>query len=132
MKAICKFIIPGAPAIKKNSRVIRKSFVTGKPFLGKSGKLVAAENLAAYELIDQKNRLRLVMIDFPVTVKFSFYLPTRTTPDLSNLYQLPEDALERAGILENDRLIFSHDGSRRFIDTANPRTEIEIFPFAEQ
>jgi len=131
MKAICKLSIPGTPAIKKNSRTIRRSFATGKPFIGKSGKLVAAENLAAYELLDQKNKLRIVKIDFPVTVKFSFYLPTRTTPDLSNLYQLPEDALEKAGILENDRLISSHDGSRRYFDAANPRTEIEIFPFAE-
>jgi len=54
-------------------------------------------------------------------------LPTKRLPDLSNLYQLGEDALEKSGILENDRLISGHDGSRRFHDKENPRTEIELF-----
>ena len=34
-------------------------------------------------------------------------------PDLSNLYQGPEDALQAAGVLADDSLVASHDGSRR-------------------
>ena len=45
-------------------------------------------------------------------------------PDLSNLYQLPEDCLQQAGIIENDNLIESHDLSRRL---HGPQNELEIF-----
>lgn len=37
----------------------------------------------------------------------------KNLPDLSNLIELPQDALEKAGIIENDSLIYSLDGSRR-------------------
>lgn len=35
------------------------------------------------------------------------------TPDASNLYQMPEDLLQAAKVIEDDRQIVSHDGSRR-------------------
>lgn len=37
---------------------------------------------------------------------------SKTLGDLSNLYEVVQDALEKAGIIENDRLIYSHDGSQ--------------------
>lgn len=101
---------------------------TCKPFIGKNERAANAEHFATMILKDQKNKLGIKTIDYPVNVKFSFYLPTRRLPDLSNLYQLPEDALEKAGILANDKLIGGHDGSRRYYDPANPRTVIEITP----
>ena len=48
----------------------------------------------------------------------------KTIPDLSNLYELPQDCLERAGVIVNDRIIESHDLSRRLPSKQN---EIEIF-----
>lgn len=44
--------------------------------------------------------------------------------DLSNLYELPQDALQKAGIIENDSQIASHDLSRRL---PGSKDEIEIF-----
>jgi Holliday junction resolvase RusA-like endonuclease len=38
--------------------------------------------------------------------------PSLTLPDLSNLYELPQDALTKAGIIEDDWQIKSHDKSR--------------------
>lgn len=43
--------------------------------------------------------------------------------DLSNLYELPQDALQKAGIIEDDGQIESHDLSRRLPGEKN---EIEI------
>lgn len=44
--------------------------------------------------------------------------------DLSNLVQLPEDCLQKAGIIFNDRQIFSLDGSRRL---PGSETALEIW-----
>ena len=49
-----------------------------------------------------------------------------TLGDLSNLYQLPEDCMVSAGILENDAYIISHDGSRR-LPSPNGKDFLEIF-----
>ena len=65
----------------------------------------------------------------PVWVKFLFFIKGHRKIDLSNLYQGAEDALVKAGILENDDLIDSHDGSRRYYDADNPHIEITITPF---
>jgi Holliday junction resolvase RusA-like endonuclease len=46
------------------------------------------------------------------------------TPDASNLYEAPQDALQRAGIISNDYWIRTHEGSNRLRDEANPRVEI--------
>jgi Holliday junction resolvase RusA-like endonuclease len=56
-----------------------------------------------------------------------WFLNNRSKPDLIGLLQATSDLLEKAGIIENDRLIFSYDGSRIMgLDPANPRAEIEI------
>lgn len=48
--------------------------------------------------------------------------------DLTGYLQAIGDALERAGVVTNDKLIHSWDGSRKLIDRARPRVEIEIGP----
>lgn len=121
-------LIPGTPGIKKNSRKIMINRRTGNHFIGKNERAASAEHLAIMILKDQKNKLGIKTIDYPVNVKFSFYLPTRRLPDLDNLFGLPNDALEKSGIIENDKLIGGFDGSRRYYDSNNPRTEIEITP----
>lgn len=66
--------------------------------------------------------------DGPVLVKCLYWLPDqRWWPDLVGLLQATSDILEKAGILENDRLIIGYDGSRiAGLDKRNPRVEIEI------
>lgn len=97
----------------------------------KSKKLQGAEMNAYADLMEQKRRNMTLPIRTPVNVCFTFYRATRHIVDLSNLYELPQDALQKAGILENDALIESHDGSRKRYDPKNPRTEIVITPFEE-
>ena len=126
MIPFAKYTISGPPVIKKNSRQIQKNFRTGKPFIGKNDRLKNAEKHAVMELISQRNARGASSISSFVNAKFSFYLPTKRLPDLSNLYQLGEDAMQKAGILEDDKLIAGHDGSRRYYDKENPRTEIEL------
>jgi Holliday junction resolvase RusA-like endonuclease len=73
---------------------------------------------------------KLDTIPMPVMVNASIvtYAQTKRRADASNLYQLPEDAMERAGVIENDYQIASHDGSRRLYDRENPRVEITLSP----
>ena len=47
-----------------------------------------------------------------------------TLPDLSNLYEWPQDCLQKAGIIKNDTQVCSHDWSRRFV---GDETKLEIF-----
>jgi Holliday junction resolvase RusA-like endonuclease len=63
-------------------------------------------------------------IDCDIHAQFTFYFPesvyytkkgdrSAKLPDLSNLYELPQDVMQDMGIIKNDTLICSHDGSRR-------------------
>jgi hypothetical protein len=66
-------------------------------------------------------------ITSPVNLKITSFGPwkraSETIPDASNLYQAPEDILEAAGVIEDDRQVESHDGSRRvcMCDTCDER-----------
>ena len=126
-------IITGNPPIKKNSRDIVRNNKTGRMYPIKSDKLIASEESAIYELLDQKTRFDAIRlpINTPVRVKFLFYRKTQHVVDLSNLYEFAQDCLQRAEIIANDSLIESHDGSRKYYDPENPRTEIYITPFKE-
>lgn len=46
--------------------------------------------------------------------------------DLGNFLAAICDALEKAGIVENDRLIGGFDGSRLRVDRVNPRVELTL------
>lgn len=54
------------------------------------------------------------------------------TGDAVGYYQALADALEEAGIVENDRLIVSWDGSRLLKDAANPRIEVTLTAVADE
>jgi len=122
---------------KKNNRPIhRRGWGHGKTFLGKSTKLRNAEEFFDMELTRQARAQGLVdPIDCPLWVIMHFYFApeeyftkkgeiSMKLPDLSNLYQLPEDALQKAGVIKNDCLIHSHDLSRRLV---GDKTRLEIF-----
>jgi Holliday junction resolvase RusA-like endonuclease len=49
-----------------------------------------------------------------------------TLGDMSNLYQGPEDALTKAGIITDDKIICDHNYSARL---PSDRNELEIFLF---
>jgi len=124
--------------VKKNNRpIFRRGRGRGKTFLGKTDRLINAEGYYLLEMTKQAATQGAgYPIDFPIWVIFLFYFsPTDyftkkgqislTLPDLSNLYQLPEDCLQKAGVIKNDSLIHSHDLSRRLVSD-KPRLEIFI------
>lgn len=116
-----KIILPGRPMTKKNSQQI---IMAGhRPRIIQSKQYREYEAQCLWEL--KKHTTRHTG---PIEVKALYWLPDRRGwPDLSNLFEASADILEKAGIIENDKLIISWDGSRIMgIDKENPRCEIEI------
>lgn len=113
--------------VKKNNRQIGYNRATGKPFPIKSADLKKYENHLKTEFLFAwrqrfMNAYGKDSINEPVNVKMLFYFNNYLTtkgsvnknmPDLSNIYQVVEDALQEACVLEDDFLIYGHDGSRR-------------------
>lgn len=126
-KPIYSVTIEGDTVIKKNSRVIFRKHDTGKPFIGKSERLRTAEHAAIWQMRSARGST----ITQDVLAVFTFYTRTKRRVDLSNAYQLYEDALEKAEVLLNDNQIRAHDGSRQLYDPFNPRIEIKLFPFSD-
>lgn len=107
--------------ILKNSKNIRVNRRTGSRFIASNDNVV--EGKKYLERIFREN-FSGEMIKNYVNMKCEFVFPhsvfytkknerSRRIADMSNLYQVVEDALESSGVLESDNLIESHDGSRR-------------------
>lgn len=114
------------PITKKNSQQILLNKRTNRPFIMPSAKFLKYEK-------DCKPFLPILSkpIDYPVTIKCLYFMPTRRKCDLTNLLEATDDILVNSNILSDDNysIIASHDGSRVFYDKLNPRTEIFIEPF---
>lgn len=125
-----KYLIPLAPVTKKNSQQICVNRRTGKPFVSQSKQYRAYEEQAKYFLIPKPPE----PIDYPVTVKCVYYMPTRRKVDTANLNAAIHDILVKYGILSDDNrdVIASTDGTRTFYDKENPRAEVIIEPFTEE
>jgi Holliday junction resolvase RusA-like endonuclease len=110
-----KIIITGRPVVLKNSKQIAVNKKTGKTFVKSNSRVEAYQHRATAEICEQTKGV--ISIGFPISVKMLFFGAWKrgqgNIPDLSNLYQAPEDLLQNAGVIEDDSLIESHDGSRR-------------------
>ena len=124
------YTIPIAPVSKKNSQRIVINRVTGKPIVIQSEKYVDYEATASYFLRPKPKK----PIDFPVTVRAIYYMPTRRRVDTANLNSALHDILVKYGILADDHrdIIASTDGTRTYLDKENPRTEVYIEEYEEQ
>ncbi len=122
-----KYLIPLAPVTKKNSQQICVNLRTGKPFVSQSKQYRAYEEQAKYFLIPKPPN----PIDYPVTVKCVYYMPTKRKVDTANLNAAIHDILVKYGVLADDNrdVIASTDGTRTFYDKQNPRAEVEITPY---
>lgn len=110
---------------KKNKRPIHRMGLGGRPFIGKSPDLRMAESHLEHVFrIAGLRQKGFEVIARPMWCVFLFYFPqadyftkkgvlSGRMPDLSNLYELPQDALQKSGVIKNDNLICSHDLSRR-------------------
>lgn len=127
--------------VKKNRRTIELNRRTLTPFIGKSRELKVAEVVLANKIEDAAKKFNIELITGPVWCVFWFHFPhdryyTRTgprkglihgnLPDLSNLLELPQDALQKAGVIEDDQQICSLDLSRR---VPGKEMALEVFVF---
>ena len=132
-----KFIITGNPISSKNS--IRSGITkNGRNYTYVKKDVKDYRDSALKQLMSQKckhifeNRFNYTIADLPlylpIQATFIFYCKDNRKRDLCNLIQCPADLLQQAGIILNDCLITSLDGSRIMPpDKDNPRTEITIY-----
>jgi Holliday junction resolvase RusA-like endonuclease len=121
-----KIEIPGTPRTKKNSQIMvkgRNLILPSKAFSEYQKFCIGTKTKPGW-LMQWGN----ICYTVPVQVTCFYWFPdNRSKPDLVGLLQATSDILEKAGILENDRLIASYDGSRIMgIDKEHPRAEITI------
>jgi len=126
-----RFLIEGAPRTKKNhQRIIR---VKGRPVIAQAHTADAWEQTAILQLRAQRPKgmgggMPTFMTD--VNARVLVYRD-RAVGDLGNYLAAVCDALERAQVVENDRLIGGFDGSRLLVDRARPRVEIDLTPLTD-
>lgn len=126
--------------IKKNNKAIAFNRKTGRSFIKSSPKAIAGESYLTYHLSLLKRQFKQAFpITEPISVSFIFHYkknkngkPTKQVADLSNLIQGPEDALQKAGVILNDKQIESFDGTRRHYDSDKTLLEIIILPFGKK
>lgn len=128
------FIIDGQPMSKKRNWTI--AWQNGSPpRIVLTTKYKAWAKSAEDQLWLQRMQYQASMhgpwepIDEPVWVEFIFYMRDKKRYDLSNLIQGAEDALVDAGILKDDSLIESYDGSRKWLGKEEPKILIKIRPW---
>jgi Holliday junction resolvase RusA-like endonuclease len=122
MEEIYRFIIPIPPVTKKNSSNIFFNKATGKRFITPS------DRYKQYEKDFLLLCPNIPIIDYPISLKALYYMPTHKKVDLINLHSALHDCLVKKNVLLDDNcsIIVSTDGSRVYYDKNNPRTEIYI------
>ncbi len=120
------FTIEGPPRTKKNhGRVIKRG---KRKFHVPSEAHEAWANSAVLQLrIQARKRYPGGWPSCPVNCRALIYRDANRG-DAVGYYQAIADALEAAGVVENDRLIVAWDGSRILVDRHCPRVEIELTP----
>lgn len=122
MEPLFKVTIPGRCYVKKNGAKVynRKKVYTEQ--------YVLWQRIALLEM--RRVRTHRLSYSFPLHIEMHFYFKDRQgEADLSNLFEGPCDVLKQAGIIVDDKLVDSFDGSRRHFYDLNPRTEITLFRY---
>ena len=116
-------MIPLNPKTKKNNQQIDNNPKTKRYVITQSKEYLNYEKEVGWFLKKPSSP-----ISQPVQVKCLFYRKNAIRCDLTNLLEAIDDILVKYGILADDnfKVIYSHDGSRVFIDKDHPRTEIVI------
>jgi Holliday junction resolvase RusA-like endonuclease len=116
MKSI-KLTIHGHPVVLKNSKKMVLNKKTGKLFPVSNKRVTDWMKDATMQVALQTQGMDLPIFDGPVHLIVKAYGAWKedaaSIPDLSNLYQAPEDVLEDCRIFADDNQIEAHDGSRR-------------------
>jgi len=122
---IYTFTLYGKPMVQKNSKQIvwakrypyeRRPIIVDNPAVAKWRRDIVKQLKAQWSLDPIEDELAAIVLA---------YLAKRQRPDVDNLAAGPLDALEKAGIVKNDRQ-FSVCWIKRAKDYENPRIEIVI------
>ena len=107
---------------------------SGKPFHYSDPTYTKWEKEVSAELEAQMVEHGYPCVDYECWARILIYRRFNRIADLSNLIQSVEDALQRAGCIENDRLIRSLDGSRVYhgVEAGTERFEVTLCPFMEE
>lgn len=112
--------IRAVPRTKKNSaQIVRAGF---RPRLIPSAAFLAWNKDAQLQLAFLRPAAPLACA---VNCRAMFYRD-KNVGDAVNFYNALADALQEAGVIENDRQIIAWDGSRLMVDRINPRIEIVL------
>jgi Holliday junction resolvase RusA-like endonuclease len=112
-------------AVKKNGKQIFINKSTGKRFITSSNKAKSLENVLTALLLREKLRAGIHTIKCDINADINFIYPKKIfynqrgyrsnrVADLSNLYETVQDAMQKSGIISNDSIICSHNGSGRY------------------
>lgn len=112
------------PSKKRGYQIITKG---GKVRMIPNAAYMKWEKDAVIQLKIQKEIFETETITEPVAVECQIFRHTKRRIDLINALQSVHDALEKAGILENDFLIKSMDGSRMTLGVPLEEARAEIF-----
>lgn len=128
-EVLFKAVLEGRVGIKKNGKQI--SHRRGRIFVRTSENYKNWEGKARLQLLQSKAKSFCPMpIQTPVNLQCRFHFPNHQgEPDLSNLYQGIEDLLQEIGVIENDKFIYSHDGSKKIFGSNRFFVEIELTHF---
>lgn len=122
-----KFVILGPPVTKKNSMQMART---------KDGRMFPVQS-APYRKW-AKEAIRALQIQYaghspivePVQMNAQVYRARPGRADMLNYLAAISDVLEVAGVLIDDKLVASVDGSRLYVDRDAPRVEVELTPVA--
>lgn len=126
------FTILGEPCSWKNSRrIVTKPFPKSLPSKKAERWMKSAvkqlEDQWEYASIPKTTEVNAAIVSYLKTPRFNdMHEIHGWTNDADSLYGGPGDALQAAGVIEDDVCIASHDGSRRRHDKENPRVEITL------
>lgn len=132
------FTVPGAPRTKKNhGEVVFNGPRCPCCKRGKFPKVLPSPQFREWNEQAQLWLMKVKVVNPPegpqrrraiaveVNCRALFYRD-KLTGDANGYYQALADALEEAGIVENDRLIVSWNGSLLLKDAKNPRIEVTL------
>lgn len=130
--------------ILKNSKQIFRNKKTGKCFISSSDRAKKGGSNLVGAFLKLKHQFKHETILDDVIAEFIFVYPktkyftkaghrNKKLGDLSNLYQLVEDSLQKAGIIFDDGQIVNHGDSRRdYHNGPNPCLAISLFKAIDQ
>ena len=116
-------VIPGRVMVKKNSKQISKR--GGRIFVRSSNQFTRWEAIASLEL---RKQFKGNPFEQELEAHFEFHFANKQSePDASNCIEGPQDCLQKAGIIKNDKQIKKVVAEKLF--GGEPKTVIHLYTY---